>query len=431
MKNNYKKCSVKKKVLIGILIVLSICVIGGALFMNKMYKTNKLKGNIGIVRNPGPMDFKRGEIKELPKYDEKANRMWQVDLRGVDLSKLDVKDRLNDLMHAEFDSKTKWPSELPKEFDIEKIMELGKNPGLNIRKLHEKGITGKGVTIAIIDQMLLTTHEEYKDRLKFYEEFHSADEGGGTMHGSAVSSIAVGKTVGVAPEADLYYIAETHGSLGLSLPKDEGGFLKFKYDFKYLAKSIDRLIEINRTLPKEKKIRAISMAIGWSKGQKGYEEVDAAAKRAKAEGILVIPTNFSDYYDEVHICGLGRDTFKNPDNLNSYEPGIFWKDSFFNSQDKFNPNKTILVPMDKRCTAAPNGNSDYVFYTDGGLSWTVPYVSALYALCCQINPDITPEQFISDIIATGDIIKTEKNGKKYDLGKVANPEKLIEKVSKK
>ena len=26
------------------------------------------------------------------------------------------------------------------------------------------------------------------------------------MHGPAVSSIAVGKTVGVAPEADLYYI---------------------------------------------------------------------------------------------------------------------------------------------------------------------------------------------------------------------------------
>ena len=33
------------------------------------------------------------------------------------------------------------------------------------------------------------------------------------MHGPAVASIAVGKTVGVAPEADLYYISSVNGSL--------------------------------------------------------------------------------------------------------------------------------------------------------------------------------------------------------------------------
>jgi subtilisin family serine protease len=92
-------------------------------------------------------------------------------------------------------------------------MELGKNPGFDLDKLHSSGITGKGVSIAIIDQALLVDHEEYKDNLKMYEEIHwpSDKNDQAQMHGSAVTSIAVGKTVGVAPGADLYYIAEQHG----------------------------------------------------------------------------------------------------------------------------------------------------------------------------------------------------------------------------
>ena len=51
-------------------------------------------------------------------------------------------------------------------------MEIGKNPGLNIRKLHKEGLTGKGIGIAIIDQNLLVDHSEYKDQLRMYEEIH-------------------------------------------------------------------------------------------------------------------------------------------------------------------------------------------------------------------------------------------------------------------
>ena len=57
-------------------------------------------------------------------------------------------------------------------FNPDSIMEIGKNPGLNVRKLHKAGITGKGVGIAIIDQNLLVDHCEYKDQLRMYEEIH-------------------------------------------------------------------------------------------------------------------------------------------------------------------------------------------------------------------------------------------------------------------
>ena len=74
-------------------------------------------------------------------------------------------------MYASFDSQTQWPAanKIPAGFDWRKIMELNKDPGLEVRALHEQGITGKGVSIAIIDQTLLVDHIEYKDRLRLYE----------------------------------------------------------------------------------------------------------------------------------------------------------------------------------------------------------------------------------------------------------------------
>ncbi len=427
MLNNIKKFSLKKKIFFIFITVLGLFLIFAFNFPLGKYADSKVNGNSGIARVPNVMDYKRGKLKELPKYDENSKKQWQVDLRSYDLSELNVKNNLKSLMYADFDSKTKWPSDIPKEFDRQAIMEYGKNPGLNLRKLHEKGITGKGVSMAIIDQTLLTDHEEYKDRLKFYEEIHNNEESGASMHGAAVSSIAVGKTVGVAPEADLYYIAETHGKFTLS-----NMVTGFSFDFKYLAKSIDRIIEINKTLPKEKKIRVISMSIGWSKDQKGFNEIDSAVKRAKDEGILVVSTSFDEYYG-VSFWGLGRESMKNPDDFKNYEPGIFWRDAFFENEkfhnERFNIEKNFMVPMDSRCTASPTGKSDYVFYREGGLSWTVPYIAALYTLCCQVNPNISPDEFLKAVLNTGDVVKIEKEGKKYNLGKIVNTQKLIEKVS--
>lgn len=97
------------------------------------------------------------------------------------------------------------------DFDPSRQLELRKDPGLGVRRLHERGIDGHGISIGIIDQPLLVDHVEYRDRLRSYEEIHSPAGAPAQMHGPAVASIAVGRTVGVAPGADVYYIAEQHG----------------------------------------------------------------------------------------------------------------------------------------------------------------------------------------------------------------------------
>lgn len=420
MLNKIIKLKLKYKV--GVVVSLSVVLIASMLISalpERRYIDSQVKDSSGIARHIEPINYNRRILDKLPEYNKDSGQIFQIDLRSTDLSNLDLSDRKEDLMHADFDSKTEWPSSLPKDFDTKTIMEYGKNPGLDLNTLHEKGITGKGIGIAIIDQVLLTDHEEYKDRLKFYEEIHAADET--SMHGAAVASIAVGKNVGVAPEADLYYIAVMPSTLN---SKNE-----MVMDFTYQAKAINRILEINQSLPEDKKIRVISMSIGWNKDQKGFKEIDEAVKKAQGQNILVVSSNLSEYYP-FDFKGLGRDSLSNPDDINSYTPGTFWEKRFYDDYQSSEKNidNTLMVPMDSRCTASPTGNSDYVFYREGGVSWSIPYISGLYALSCQVKTDITPEMFFKEAISTGNIKCIEKDGKEYKMGTIINPKQLVEKL---
>lgn len=385
------------------------------------YQTHLNSGtNLGIIRHPQAADYSkihRGKLEALPTYDANSEKGWQVDLRSTDVSGLDVSNRLHDLLHADFDSKTRWPKNLPQGFDPAQIMQLGRNPGLGLHHLHRKGITGKGVGIAIIDQTLLVDHAEYKDRLRLYEEIHNPTDVA-AMHGPAVASIAVGKTLGVAPGADLYYIAETHGNFHNA---------KFDWDFSFLAQSIERILEINRQLPAANKIRVISLSVGWSPQQKGYADVTAAVERTRKENVFIVSSSI--YETSGHrffFHGLGREPMADPDTANFCRPGSWWSRKFFSGQpDAPQGVEMLLVPMDSRCTASPTEIDDYVFYRQGGWSWSIPYIAGLYALACQVNPEMTPELFWSEALRTGDTIEFENSGKKFSLGKIVNPLKLL------
>ncbi len=403
-----------KKIILSITLLLVFTIIGCS-SSNISVETIKKPT---ISRFPSEANFKelKGKIETLPHYDASSTERWQLDVRSADLTTLDLHDRMADLLHTDFDSVTQWPDHLPEGFDPTHIMDLGKDPGLSIRTLHEKGITGKGVSIAIIDQTLLVDHEEYTDQIKFYEEINIRENEIASMHGAAVASIAVGKTVGVAPDAELYYIAETHGTF-------KNG--DFDWDFTYLANSIDRVLEINNDLPNDKKIRVISISVGWTPDKKGYDEVIAAVNRAKEEGIFVVSSSLykTDGYD---FMGLGRDRLSDPNSPDSYKPSEFWTNGF-----NYGDNRTLLVPMDSRATASPTGQGDYVFYSQGGISWAIPYVAGLYALSCQVDPDITPNEFWNVALTTGTTIDLEHNGKIFKLGKIVNPVKLMESLKSK
>jgi hypothetical protein len=409
--------------LLLVLVLLTSCGTPSTITPSIVSATEESLPSVNIVRHPQPADYSGlyAELTSIPKFDPNSTDPWQIDLRSRDLTKIDMTASLADLMYADFDSKTQWPSanKMPIGFNWRKIMELGKDPGLGVIALHEQGITGKGVGIAIIDQTLLVDHVEYKDRIRVYQE-DSGITGGWLetqMHGPAVASITVGKTVGVAPDADLYFIAS--GSCG-------GAVSKKDLDFSCRAQAIRRIIEINKTLPSERKIRVLSMSFGWDSKSKGYNDITAAVNEAKSAGIFIISSSFEETYG-LHFHALGRDPLADPNKFESYVPGMWWAKDFYAGMPL---KETLLVPMDSRTTASPTGTEDYVFYREGGWSWAIPYLAGTYALAVQVEPDITPEEFWATALKTGKTIQITHEGADYSFGVILNPQALITTLQK-
>jgi hypothetical protein len=266
---------------------------------------------------------------------------------------------------------------------------------------------------------LLVEHVEYGDRLRLYEEVHSPG-GDAQMHGPAVASIAVGKTVGVAPGAELYFIAEQHGTFKAG---------SFDWDFTWLAQAIERMLEVNSTLPSDRRIRVISISVGWSESQKGYSEAMAAVRKATAQGVFVISTALEATHG-LRFHGLGRNPASDANDVYSYGPGSWWSRFWWSGDRRFGPGERLLVPMDSRAMASPTGADDYVFYRNGGWSWCVPWLAGLYALSCEVKPEITPADFWSLAMETGRVLKLCRDGKELDFGTIVDPLALMERLRK-
>jgi hypothetical protein len=377
-----------------------------------IYQPPELPGFPKIDRHPSAGKLFRYKPGTIPTYDPDSDDLWQMDLRSLNLSGFDLRDSLDDLFFASFDDRTVWPvlDRMPPGFDWQQIREFGKNPGLNVRALHAEGITGKGIGIAVIDDILLVDHQEYIGQLRLYEE--QGRVGSATMHGAAVSSIAAGKTTGVAPDADLYYVAADYCT----------GNGSEEVDFSCLAKAVRRILEINQQLPPDRRIRVLSMSIGWSPENKGYAEIQSAIQSIRDAGVFVICSSEWEIYG-FQFHGLGRLPLADPDDVRSYVPGLWWAKIFYKAPDSFSD--VLLVPMDSRTTASPTGNDEYVFYREGGWSWSIPYIAGMYALAAQVKPDITPDLFWSTALATGRTIEITHEGKAYSFGTILDPAALI------
>jgi hypothetical protein len=360
-------------------------------------------------------------------YDPTSLDIWQIDYRTQDLSQLDLRSAVNDLLLAFFDDRTLWPpaGKMPIGFDPQRILKLGKDPGLGVRSLHARGTTGESVGIAMIDLPLLVDHQEYRDRLRLYEELFFGEEAyqqPADMHGSLVASVAVGQATGVAPQADLYYIA-----VDLASGKDADG--NYRYDLTKAAQAIRRILEINQQLPAERKIRVISIAFGWASGITGYEEISAAVAEARLQGLFVVSAY--PVMEQVYgfkLSGLERAPLADPDSVTSYtRPHACF---VYASSLPMCQEGRLLVPMNSRTAASPMGPEEYAFYRMGDESETVPYLAGVYALAAQVDPQITPERFWELALQTGRRLDISGTSGNYTLQPVLDPVGVVGEIGK-
>jgi len=354
----------------------------------------------------------------MPPRPEEEYAPWACDLTHKDLRGLDLRQSLSLLRdYASFDTATRWPpaGRMPLGFNPAQILALGQNPGLGLRSLHARGITGAGVHIAYIDQTLLLDHQEYGDRLVRYRELGSVALEP-EMHGAAVASLAVGRSVGAAPGASLTYYAAQY-----VLP--EGG-----RTFIHVAAAIEEIIQRNEELPPAERVRVIGASIGVGQSDQGVEDLRAAMQRAKEAGVLVVLTNTLPEDYGIEFQGMDRDPLADPDDFGSYRPGIYLRRLYYEAPEQFTGH--IWLPMDARTRAGFIGPADYAFDRQGGKSWAVPYLVGVYALALQVRPDLTPEAFFEAAAGTGVFTTLTHEGREYRFGPILDPAGLIEALTR-
>lgn len=327
------------------------------------------------------------------------------DARGLDLSQKGPELSRS----AVFDTQTVWPQTLPPEFQPSRLLEDGKNPGLGVRKLHEQGITGAGVRVAVIDMPLWRDHPEYRDSLASYLEVGSVP----AWDGIPALSVLSGKTTGVAPGVKIDYYATQF--------LDKSGQLTFVH----MAAAINNILDDNQKRPTAEKVRVICAPIGASPDNAGYSDLRQAYQRARREGVFLVTSDMDSVY-AFQVMGLGREPYADPDSPKSYVPASWIADFWWRNGGKLNwgGSQPVYVPMEARTMTAPT-SADLRYYPRIGLGVALPWAAGMYALAVQADPKVTPEQFLKAAHDTGDYVTVRQNDKAYQLGPILNPGRLI------
>ena len=406
----------------------------------------------------------------VPNFSDKSVKMdaHSFVLWG-DASNVDLSDAGEVIKYIRFANDTVFPSKdkMPDGFNPEQEFQEGLNPGLHVRDLHALGITGKNITVAIIDQPLNTEHVEIKDNIVHYESIGYPEYIEASYHGTAVSSILAGKTLGVAPDAKIVYFAAKNvknnsakvfaeqsvkEEIERYLPKDikyedfvndiennryvvDKQFKEFLFGimqsfspelvkriqnakskkepfFDNYAAALRKILFMNARLPENQKISAVS--ISWG-GLGMNEECSNLIKQLIESGVMVLTTDSHRFYDKnADFITMDRQMNMSADDIESYDAG-FWKDEIELVNNK------LLAPAGGRTVAGFYDDNHYIYCgADSGMSWSTPYLVGVYALAKQVMPTLTPQHFFDVAHRVG--ASNDKIGKNV----IVQPQKIIE-----
>lgn len=325
----------------------------------------------------------------------------------MDLSEMDLRESLPQLQELDFTDNVIWPEKdkLPEGFDPVKLLEENKTPTLGVKQLHQKGITGKNIGIAVIDQRLFLNHPDYKSNIVHYDDTghewdgFRKDNWHPDYHGSLVVGNAVGHSTGAAPGASIYYIASHNWSVkGEKLPPPQG-------NSEYVNTAIRKIIELNKTLPQDKKIRFLSCSWGTDKDLYVEERMRLYAE-AEKDGIMVL----GGAYDNARRNGI----YYRPSDLKKPLPAV---------PEKYKNDSFFYVPTDGKTTPFYEGG--FAYHVTGGASSTFPYLAGVFSLALETNPDFAKQNNWQQRM----IDLAFQTATQTPNGRIINPPKLVKAIS--
>ena len=255
----------------------------------------------------------------------------------------------------------------------------------NLKSIHDQGITGKGVTIAVLDGAVNTNIPELKganiqDRMPCIKD--SAPEN--MAHGTTVAQILVSPEFGVAPDATLYtYTLPLHGDASnCTLSGWTGEAVN------------DTPLLIEQAINDGADIITIS-----SNFDDDSIDLRWAMARALAEGVIV-------------VAAMGNETTENPDDALARWRGICGIGATM-------PNGTLteytnwgngLLTTALGTVLTRDVSTGRVEEADG-TSFATPIIAGFLALGRQhFDEDVSPEQMLQALAATG---KSGRGWNKY------------------
>lgn len=256
--------------------------------------------------------------------------------------------------------------------------------------LHKKGITGKGVTVAVIDSGL-APHPDFGDRVKAFRDFTSGrtvkkknlDKSG---HGTHVGGIIAGngkEIKGIAPDAELV-------GCRIGTPEDA-------------VKAIDWVIA-----NKEKySIDVLNLSLGVEVPKDPREDIfRRAAERAVDAGLLVVAAAGNECHG-----GVCTSTITSPGNspkvitvgavndqatVSRADDGVYATSSHGNAMggkpDLVAEGVNVLAPLAPGSDFAKNVAKGSKYLALSGSSQACPMVAGALALMLCVNPELNQDK---------------------------------------
>ena len=258
-----------------------------------------------------------------------------------------------------------WPSsdKMPDGFNPMAIMERAKTPANKINNA-----TGHGINIAVIDNMLDTTNPEYADNIKFIQGPLHNQELPTNKHASMVMGQMVGKSTGIAPDANVYYFTKASYKGRKEFDKD-------------IAEILRNVIKFNQAQKPENKIHILSCS--WGARKKYQPEVCALLDQLESDGVKIILCT-SDYMENATLSGRDFMPCNNP-NMTDIQPNVqaAGDETIQMVNLPFGPDKVIGIPTNMRTT--PLESNGWQYRITGGESSAAPYIAGVYACVLEGN----------------------------------------------
>lgn len=252
-----------------------------------------------------------------------------------------------------FSTKTIFPEKNPFHYD-DSVYHVDDK----IKELHNNGIDGTGVNVAVIDFTFKTIPDELEESLYSFKNCN--DNAEVHFHGTIVSTQICGKNLGVAPKVKLWFYGTGQGKN--NTVKDD----------------IEALKDIYEQNKKGANIKIINISASVQRENPEYNDI---VNKLLSQGCFVID---SLTFSENFTC-INQDP-----NTKEY----YYSDWQLLSMDNNELISKIAIPTGGKMTPLVTTTSDYLYCGQATYSWSIPILTGCFALALQLNPDLNYEEFI-------------------------------------